>query len=184
MHLSRTPIESWLLRFFQTLCWHWQTQRSLWCQFLASRNKNCSLNIRSTRNSSLDFINILTTCDILSFLLFKNTDFPNRAFHILIRCTAGFRGRSMVEFFYGDDHSTHSLNFWLMTMRKTHRLNITTSNAIILVLVQYQSDDNVDEYQFILSKIPAINDSFESSNILSLVTSTLIYRRPACFPHF
>ena len=66
--------------------------------------------------------------------------------------------------FYGDDHLTHSLNFRLMTMRKRLiGLNITTSNATILVLnvyLPYQSDDTVVENDVILGKIQAISDSF------------------------
>ena len=43
-------------------------------------------------------------------------------------------------------------------------LKITTSYTTILVLIvylQYQSDDNVDQRQVILGNIYAINDSFE-----------------------
>ena len=47
-------------------------------------------------------------------------------------------------------------------------IKITSSNATILLLnvyLQYQTDDNADEYQEILGKIQAISDSFESTNI-------------------
>ena len=136
------------------LCRHWQTHCSLWCQTLPSRRKDGTIlpsyealhkfnthsidchiraayfNVRSIQYSLLDAINIYT---LVTYLLCKNTGFPNRALHIFIICTlTAVLGvpspsimlmvswvDSMVDFLcYDDDHSTRSLNVWFMTMRK------------------------------------------------------------------
>ena len=74
----------------------------------------------------------------------------------------------LMGFFYGEVHLTQSSNCFYDDEKRLLGLKLTTCNALILVLNVYlpcQSYDNVDEYQFILGKIQAISDSFQSSNI-------------------
>ena len=132
------------------------------------------------RNSSLDLINILTTCDILAV---QEHWLPKQSQNInSLHSDFSARGISSID--YGDGFSGRphgglcflwrrsldpSIEIWVYDDEKRLLgLKITTSNATILVLnvyLPYQSDDNADEYQAILGKIQAISDSFDSSNI-------------------